>query len=109
MATCHITDDDLELCALQRPTPRRSSGSTPSVINGLADPLRDRRRRLVQSKRDRSFESLRPRDQHPDAAPERVRGDPTLIRLGDVRPGGLDSRLDALPPGGANAFAVENG
>ena len=50
----------------------------------------------------RAFRSrvLRPRDQHPDATPERVRSHPGFVRLREALAGGLQGRLDALPAGG---------
>jgi len=56
---------------------------------------------FVDSERDRPFEALRPGDENPDAAAERVRGDPGFERLSEALPGGLGGRIDALPPNGA--------
>jgi hypothetical protein len=56
--------------------------------------------RFVESERDGFFEAPRPRDEYLDAAAERVRGNPGLIRLGEALAGGLDGWLDALPVGG---------
>lgn len=42
--------------------------------------------------------------------PERVRGDPTYVRLSDARAGGgLHGPLDALPAGGGDALAGDDG
>ena len=42
-----------------------------SAFYGLPDPLRDRRRRFVDSERDRPFEAPRPCDDNPDGAARR--------------------------------------
>jgi hypothetical protein len=83
------------------------AASRDSVFYSLLDPLRNRRRGFVKSERDRPFEALWPCDEYPDAAPERVLGNPALIRLNEVLPGGLNGRLDALPSGSGDFLAVE--
>ena len=37
-----------------------------------------------------------------------ISGDPRLVGVPDVLPARLHSRLDALPPGGRDAFGVED-
>jgi hypothetical protein len=64
--------------------------------------MRNRGRSFVARERDRPFEASRPRDENPDAAPERVRGDPGFVRLRKALPGGRNGRLDALPAGGGD-------
>jgi hypothetical protein len=119
MAADHIAEDDLELYALERlakgslaeagaPHPPASE-SVLSIFDGLSDSLGDRRWRFIEGEHYRPFEALRPGDQYTDAAPERVRGNPAFIWLSYVLPGCLNGRLDALPPGSGDPFAVEDG
>ena len=57
--------------------------------------------RFIESEPDRPFEALWPRDEYPDAARERVRGDPGFVRLSEALSGGLDGRLNTIPPCGS--------
>jgi len=59
--------------------------------------------RFADRDRDRPLEAPRPRDENPDVAAERVRGDPGFERLREALAGGLDGRFNALPPGGGDA------
>jgi hypothetical protein len=48
---------------------------------------------FIKGNRHRSFEALRPDDQHVDATAERARGDQAFVRLSDVLSADLDCRL----------------
>jgi hypothetical protein len=61
--------------------------------------------RFVERDRDRPFKATWPRDEHPDAARERARGDPGFVRPSVALSGGGNGRLDALPAGGGDSLA----
>jgi hypothetical protein len=61
--------------------------------------------RFTERDRDRPLEAPRPGDQHTNATPERVRGNPGFVRLSEARSGGGNGRIEALPAGGGEANA----
>jgi hypothetical protein len=92
--TVHLAEVCLGFAGWYRET--RQGPPMPSIVNRLPDPPRDRRRRVAERDRDRPFEALRPRNENPDAALERVRGDPGSERLTEALSGGGNGRRDTL-------------
>jgi hypothetical protein len=73
--------------------PSASAARQPCAAHGGAC---DALGRFVE--RDRPFEAVRPRDQHPYAAPGRFCGDPGFVRLSETWAGGGNGRALAQLP-----------
>ena len=79
-----------------------------SVLDRFPDPLRDHRRVVGDVQCHSAVEPLRSGDEHSHAAPKWIRGNPGFKRPGQMTASGFDGRLDPLPLGHWNSFAVEH-
>ena len=79
-----------------------------SVLDRFPDPLRDHRRVVGDVQCHSAVEPLRSGEEHSHAAPKWIRGNPGFKRPGQMTASGFDGRLDPLPLGHWNSFAVEH-